>query len=394
MSGFTIRGLKLFDSYKNINDMNDITFKEYLTTYYTYINTDLLLSITCNCIPDIMSWLNQAIPKGLIERFFLFEKHPFENLSIKHFVITNFLVKVLKHKRNRRNGVFNKIFFKKLFKESNNITEILQQDFKFIQVNEFRNQLQPQRYFYLLFSLAKLFLFNMEFSPYVYDGKFIPLNKYIKIKTVSTNIDSSLENKQHHNNERNVGEKDIYDNNLIFLTENYNKDFQKKYQQICLLENIKYSGFNYKLYNESEKSLNDDEDENKKDEDDTKFLDIPLPISNINYKNCYRICYEIVERATFIIQEINDELKQSKVYPYYLCIVFYHFGLFYMSIYANFKEEKVKENIEFYQEQIEIMCRYFPFVSYYYLKIYKNAKKEAYLAFQDDSIIFYPRELI
>jgi len=376
--------------------MNDIYVKEYLATYYTFINTDLLLNITCNCIPDILSWFNQAIPKNLIERFFLFEKHPFENLSIKYFVVTNFLVKVVKYKRNCRNGIFSKKIFKRLFKESDNITETLKKDFMFIQNSEFKSQLQSQYYLYLLFYMAKLFLFNMELSPYIYDGKLIPLKKYVKIKAESTNINSPLQNIQNHSSNKDsyVEEEDSSDCNSKFSTDYFDENFQKRYQEYSILENIKYPGFIYKVYDESEKSRNDDKGENEADEEDERFLDIPSPISSIDYKNCYRICYETAEKATLFLKEINEELKPFEAYPYYLCTVFYHIGLFYMIAYTNFKEEKDKENIEYYQEQIKAMGKYFPFISYYYLKTYKKAKKEAYIAFQDDSILFCPRGLI
>ncbi|OUM64313.1 hypothetical protein PIROE2DRAFT_60735 [Piromyces sp. E2] len=414
---FTIRALKLYNFFDSVNGITeDIIIKEYVDSYYTYINSNLLLNLTSNCMPNHLNWFNQAIPKSLNERFFLFEKHPLEKLTIKYLIVTNFLAKVIKHIRNRRNIEFNIKEFKKLFEESKNIVETLREDLDFIQNNEYKNKLEIQLYFYLVFYMAKLLLFNMELSPYVYNKKISPLKKYIKVNTVFSEIEFPFDNVQSssgyytsnpsndddddddendndsysfNNNDSNFDAKHDYNNaSNSNLTSNYGKDFKRRYQDLCLLEKIKYSGFNYKLYHGSEKTGNDD--------DDTQFLKIPPSLNDVNYGNCYRICYETAEKATLFLKEVNRVFVQPQPrvhYPQYLCIVFYHIGLFYMLVYVNFKEERVKEKIEFYHEQIKIVGNYYSYVSFYFSKTYEKAKREAYEAFSDDSLVFCPTSL-
>jgi len=388
----TIRSLKIFNlnSISNNNsNMDDIIIKEYTDFYYTYISMNLLLSLTCNCLPYTLSWLNQALPKNLIERFILFETHPLESLSIKYFLVSNFLVKVLTHIRNRRKGKFNIKEFKKLFEESKSLINTIQQDYFFIQNNEYKSKLKYQEYFYLMFYVSKLILFNIELSPYVYEEKLLPSKKYIKIKSINTKNESHLENEKNYSNNNDGGSSSINSKNdkSSYLYD----DFKRGYKNLSLLEKIKYPGFNYKLDDDSKITQNEGGGDNNNDEN-TKFLIIPTPISNINYKNCYRVCYETAEKATLFLKELNKELNQNRMYySFYSCFVFYHIGLFYMMVYANFKEERVKDIIEFYHEQIKVMDSYFPYLTYYYSKTYEKAKKEAYIAYSDNSIIFCPR---
>jgi len=62
-----------------------------------------------------------------------------------------------------------------------------------------------------------------------------------------------------------------------------------------------------------------------------------------------------------------------------------------MVIYANFKNDDVKENIEFYHNQIKVMYKEFPVLSLHFSRLYEKAKIEAYEAYSNDSIIFCPK---
>ena len=112
----------------------------------------------------------------------------------------------------------------------------------------------------------------------------------------------------------------------------------------------------------------------------------------MDYESCYYVCHDTVELAKNVLNEINENINQSRIiYPCYLCFAFYNIGLFYMLIYANFKNEIVKKDIEFFHEQIKIEYGYYPYISIYFSKMYEYAKMDAYEAFYDDSIIFYPK---
>ncbi|ORX47104.1 hypothetical protein BCR36DRAFT_413759 [Piromyces finnis] len=392
LSGFMVRLLKMFKNTKDINA------KEYIDFYYGYINSELLLNLTCNCLPENFSWLDEAIPKVLLDHLILFGNHPLERLQIKTISVTRFLVKVLNHIRCRRKGEFDKNEFKKLIDESDDMLGILIEDYNFIQSNKFKNSLTHQYYIHALFTIAKMLLYNIELSPYVYKKKISFSNKYINIKTRNTtnhNYDENDSRSSSHNN-MNDEEDDGDDDDDSQLEFDYkNRDFREKYDKYCILKNIKFSGFNYKLYDKEEEEKEEESKRLDKDSDPLEFLELHPLIKDFDYKKYYHLCFENAEWSKLILRRVNERLQNypnRAHYPCYLGFIFYHLGLFYMMIYANLKLEQFKEDIEYFHEQIKVMNE--PYISFYYDKLYENAKKEAYDAFLEDSLIFCPRGLI
>ncbi|KAL6621874.1 hypothetical protein U3516DRAFT_626361 [Neocallimastix sp. 'constans'] len=400
LSGITLRLVKVL----NLNDdskqnKNNLFYYERVNSIWLSINIDTLLNLTCNCL-DHLNWLDQPIPQSITDRM-LMEKYPPTKGSIKYIVIINYIAKVIKHAKDRREGKFNNKEFKKLMEELETIRIHLKEYFNNFQ--EKKNKLKYrsigcQFYIYLIYFTAKLILFNMELSPFVYQNKLFSSKKYIKIRKSSRKVQSHLNNSS--NNTNNNMNKDYFDISINensnnskninetestnFTSQNFNDDyFKNRYHFFSILENIPNNCFNYKTYVETYEMDNND---------DTLFLNIPPLINDMDYESCYYICFETVELAKNVLYEINENINQSRIiYPCYLCFAFYNIGLFYMLIYANFKNEQVKMDIEYFHDQIKNVYEYYPYISVYFSKMYERAKMDAYEAFLDDSIIFCPK---
>ncbi|OUM59159.1 hypothetical protein PIROE2DRAFT_15385 [Piromyces sp. E2] len=396
LSGMCRRLFHSLNIYNCSSIRNNLLNRENIDTFWNCLNNELLLNLTCNCIPDQLNWLNPVIPKYLTDPF-LFENDRPSNIGIKYYAISGLLVKVLKHVKNRNNGKFNNEEFNNLKEEIENVQKLLKYDYDFINKSKYKNEMKFQFYTYILFFTTKLILYNIKFSPYVYGKRLNFSKKYIQIRKKQNIIESNFEisnnkskkksinNANPLNNETYRGEIPFQPSEIDFLNEKIN-DFEKKYQTFSLLERIPYPGFNYKLYNKTEKT-------NKNE--NIKFLKLHPSIKNIDYEKLYNICFDIVEEAKHFLKNLNKQLdhKIRIYYPWYLGFSFYNIGLFYMVVYANFKVEKVKNDIEYFHEQIKEINNYFPYLSFYYSKMYQNAKLEAYEAYSNNSILFCPKEL-
>jgi len=384
LSGITLRLVKVL----NLNDdskqiKNDLFYYERVNSIWLSISIDTLLNLTCNSIDHII-WLDHPIPQSVTDRI-LMKNYPPTEQSIKFIVITNYTAKVIKHAKSRREGKFNNKEFLNLMEELETIRKYLKKDF-----NNFQNQIKKssigyQFYIYLIFFTAKLILFNMELSPFVYQNQLFSSSKYIKIRNTSSKFKSTINSNSNTNNNLERDPNDSQNDKNLNLSNDKNTNFKgeyfkNRYHHFSILENIPHTCFNYKRYDEVD------------NDDPSLFLNIPPLISDIDYESCYNVCFNTVELAKNVLLEINEQMDQSRIiYPCYLCFAFYNIGLFYMLIYANFKKEKVKKDIEYFHDQIKNMYDYYPYISTYYSKMYEYAKVDAYEAFSDDSIIFCPK---
>jgi len=210
------------------------------------------------------------------------------------------------------------------------------------------------------------------------------------------NSDSSIDFKQHSIIQiENMDSKQISEsfniitaNSLsdsVSLERTVDSNLEYEYNNRCVLSKISSPSFNYMLY---------DDKYMKKENKENVFLEIPKYYdSDIDYESCFNVCYETAEKATNVVNILYQTFKdKSKIkYQNSFCWFFYHIGLFYMNVYANFKKENVKEKIEFYHNQIKAMQKIFPFIAMHYSKLYEEAKIEAYEAFLNDKIIFCPQ---
>jgi len=300
---------------------------------------------------------------------------------------------VFRHVKNRINGQFNRNEFKKLMEETNYLKKIIIKDYDLIQMNEFKNNLNYHYYSYLLLSISRILLFNIELSPYVYRKKLIPFKKYIRMKPIE---DTTMEeypfsdmNNTHQNNNKNYYE-------TYFETSCSDPFFKEKFKNYCIFSKTKYPGFNYKPYDELENSMTKDGDDDINDDyDDVEFLTIYPPLKDFDYENCFNLCLDILIKSKEFLININKFIYQSNSskikYYYYTGFYLYHAGMFCMTAYANLRDESMKEYIEFFHKQIKIMYRHAPYLSYFYSQIYDKAKKEAYAAYLDDTILFCPK---
>jgi len=399
LSGLCCKLLYSLNTHNNCsNDKDFILNRENTDTFWTCINNELLLNLTCNCLPNQLNWLDQVIPNHLTDPFLLEDNKP-SNIGIKYFAISGLLVKVLKHVNNRNNGTYNNEEFIKLKEDSENVHKLLKYDYDFINNSKYKNEMKFQLYTYILFFATKLILFNINLSPFVYGKRLNTSKKYILIEKKQNNLDSNIE-KTDSKDTRNtlINDDDINPLNdngtsnknnscLQYSIDDFlSESFKEKYQTLSILEQIPYPGFNYRLYNKSEKIHN-----NK----NPKFLKLYPMKKDIDYEKHYNICFDIAEKAEHFLKKLNRKQDQKTriYYPWYLGFAFYNIGLFYMLVYANLKNEKVKEDIEFFHKQIKEISNYFPSLSYYYSKMYQNAKMDAYEAFSDDSILFCPNGL-
>lgn len=398
LSGITLRLVKALNLNDNKQVKNNLFYYERVNSIWLSINIDTLLNLTCNCL-DHLKWLDQPIPKNVTDRM-LMEHYPPTEHSKKYIVITNYLAKVIKHAKYRREGKFNRKEFKALMEELETIRKHLKKDFNSFKENKFKlNSIEIcQFYIYLIFFTAKLILFNIEFSPFMYQNKILPSKRYIKVRKTMHNFQSRFNNSSNNINNsinidipvnENLNLSNIEEPELINSTSYYSKAdfnseyFEKRYHFFSILENISYSCSNYRIYDEINETDNND---------NTLFLNIPQIINDMDYESCYYVCLETVELAKNVLNEINENINQSRIiYPCYLCFAFYNIGLFYMLIYVNFKNEEVKKDIEFFHKQIKNEYDYYPYLSVYFSKMYEYAKMDAYEAFYDDTIIFYPK---
>jgi len=217
------------------------------------------------------------------------------------------------------------------------------------------------------------------------------------IEMDNMNINNSSINNNNSDSNSNLC---INKNNKLdhYLNDNYNlfteitlsesaASLEYDYTNKCVISKLPEPSYNYKLY-ENDKETSD-LDQKEKD----KFIELPsFSNEDIDFENCYNVCFETAEKATNAIKMLYGVFSKGNVkYQNTLCWSFYHLGLFYMNVYANFKKENLKERIEFYHDQIKAMYKLYPFLSIHYSKLYEEAKEEAYQAFLDDSIIFYPK---
>ncbi|ORX87583.1 hypothetical protein BCR32DRAFT_289235 [Anaeromyces robustus] len=405
LSGITLRLVKVL----NLNDdckqdKNNLFYYERVNSIWLSISIDTLLNFTCNNLEHII-WLDQPLPQSVTDRM-LMEKYPPSEYSIKFIVITNYIAKVINHAKNRREGIFNNKEFLNLMEEQESIRKHLKKDFNNFQESKFKNNNVNgyQLYIYLIFFTAKLILFNMELSPFVYQKRLFPSNKYIKIRKtpMKNNINTNKNLNINHNNDILINENlniPINKNEIKTTNSSHHSEkefnaeyFNSKYRYFSILENIPCTCFNYKRYDEIDivdNVYNDDNDDNNVD---SLFLNIPPLVNDIDYESCYNVCYDTVELSKNVLFEINEQMDPSRIiYPCYLCFAFYNIGLFYMLVYANFKEEKVKKDIEYFHDQIKNVYHYYPHVSVYFSKMYEYAKMDAYEAFSNNSILFCPK---
>jgi len=399
LSGITLRLVKALNlnDYKQIK--NNLYYYERVNSIWLSINIDTLLNLTCNCF-DYLNWLDQPIPQSVTDRI-LMEHYPPTEQSIKYIVITNYLAKVIKHAKHRRKGKFNKKEFKALMEELETIRKHLKKDFNNFKENKnkLRNSSEVcQLYIYLIFFTAKLILFNIELSPFIYQNQIHPSKRYIKIRKSKHDLQFNNNSNNDNNNINinipinknlnlsNMEEPESTNSSSCYSEADFKSEsFEKRYHFFSILENISYSCSNYRIYDEINETDNNDND-------NTLFLNIPQLINGMDYESCYYVCLNTVELAKNVLNEINENINQSRIiYPCYLCFAFYNIGLFYMLIYANFKDEKVKKDIEFFHEQIKNEYDYYPYLSVYFSKMYGYAKMDAYEAFYSDTIIFCPK---
>jgi len=203
-SGITLRLVKALNlnDYRQIKD--NLFYYERVNSIWLSINIDTLLNLTCNCL-DHINWLDQPIPQSVTDRT-LMEHYPPTEHSIKYIVITNCLAKVIKHVKYRREGKFNRKEFKALMEELETIRKHLKKDFNNFKENKIKlknNSDVYQFYIYLIFFTAKLILFNIELSPFMYQNKILPSKKYIKVRKTMHNFQSRF-NKNSNNINNNI----------------------------------------------------------------------------------------------------------------------------------------------------------------------------------------------
>ncbi|ORX56067.1 hypothetical protein BCR36DRAFT_581213 [Piromyces finnis] len=425
-SGLAMRLLKVLKLYDNLNlPLNIMFYEERIKTVWCCIGKDFLLNITSNRL-DRPGWLDQPIPQSFTDSLTIKNYTP-ERLTVVFMAVVVSLTKIIRHARERRNNVFDKGEFKYLIQELALIQDHLEKHIslsqEIIDINSC-SQLSCVIYLYILFFTAKLVLFNFELSPYIYSNTLIRSKKYVEMKHKEVEIsyilnqinkeDSSinnksfneLKNKENNNHFDNINNTSNITKNtdnidlLMNQSQNKNINFKKddksslfeNYEYIkmedeyvgeyCILSKLSPITYNYKLFVKD----NNNECTNNKEK---AFLKIPQVINNLDYANCFNVCFDIVEQITRMLKIFVKSFNNSQIrYQNSLCWAFYYIGTFYMMIYANFKKEDAKEKIEFYYSQIRVMYKIYPFLSLYYSKLYEEAKLEAYEAFSNNSVVF------
>jgi len=313
LSGITLRLVKALNlnDYKQVKD--NLFYYERVNSIWLSINIDTLLNLTCNCL-DHLNWLDQPIPQSVTDRM-LMEHYPPTEHSIKYIVITNYLAKVIKHAKYRREGKFNREEFKALMEELESIRKHLKKDFNNFKENKIKLKNSSdicQFFIYLIFFTAKLILFNIELSPFMYQNKILPSKRYIKVRKTMHNFQSHFNSSSNNiNNNINMDipvnenlnlsntEEPVLINPRSYYSEaDFNSEyFEKRYHFFSILENISYSCSNYRIYDEINETDNND---------NTLFLNIPHIINDMDYESCYYVCLNTVELAKNVLNEIND----------------------------------------------------------------------------------------
>jgi len=329
-----IRSLKGFNSFDY--NVNGISNKEYMDGCYTFINTDLLLNLTCNrCNIGFMNWFDQALPKIFKEPRILFDQHPLEKSTIKYQVLSDFLAKVLIHSNNRSHGKFNHDEFHRLIQQSEEIKELLKKDYEFIVNNEFKIKLLPQCLVYILYYATNIILYSMEFSPYIYKEKISPLKNYIHLSSPPTKTTSSSSQEEMNPTAQDNDDDDDTTNKIDSDFNAYYKSYKEKFKHHSILENINYPGYNYQLYDE----MNPPSTQEK-----VEFLNITSPLPNIDYEKCYHLCYENAEKSKKLLDHLdinlfNKDEKTTKRY-YFPCSL--NFSFYFLKFVYEFN------NINYY----------------------------------------------
>ncbi|OUM64548.1 hypothetical protein PIROE2DRAFT_8620 [Piromyces sp. E2] len=369
LNGISIRLLRVLNNYDD-HEMNKSSLfnEERIFTLWYCINNDIMQSLLYYPLCQL-NQLDQPLAQVLEDPYYL-KKNPPEDFTLKYIVIFKLLTKVLKHASDRRKGNFNINEFKKLIERLEYLDIRLKKEYLLIQRDKKKSNSQfllYHFYSFLIFYVTKLILFNIELSPFVYKNRLSPSKKYVQIREEEPHFDiKSLENITGEN------------------SDNGDDDFSINYQTNSILDNMPSYNFNYQIYNDFNKYDNNN---------DLKFLKIPPIVNGFDYETCYHICYDTVEKATEFLETVNKHFNKHDIcYPYYLGWIFYNLGIFYMLIYTYFKKEpEIQEKIEFFHEQIKVMYINYPYISYYYSKLYEKAKREARKAAYDDSILFYPQ---
>jgi len=337
------------------------------------------------------------------------------------------LTKTINHAKSRRNNIINKKDFKDLIDEITSTFRSLENHISITKKNISKENdlhyISCIIYHYMLLFTAKLILFNIELSPYIYSHKISRSKKYVQVKCKPLSARNIIINDYNYNNDNDNKKEtspltkmlpkntsitapksltslsssilinESNDNNE-FITSNNNEYYTQddivsqleidNYKS-CTFINYPVPFFNYREYNENEENNVNNS---------LKFLEIPPFLNDFDYENSFNVCLDTVDKATKIIRKLIayfDEAQLQIKYQNCLCWTFYNIGLFYMLVYANFRNDDVKENIEFYHKQIKVMYKVFPVLSLHFSKLYEKAKNEAYEAYSNDTIIFYPR---
>jgi len=455
LSGLSVRLIKvLVFNVEPSGILEPLFYEERSKTIWCCYAKDSLMNITCNIVYNPI-WSDHCVSQSISD-ISIFQKFTPEKYTIIYMTIVVCLTKIVRHAIKRRKNSINKKEFKDLIDE---ITSTFISLENHITISH-KNMTKPNDhyisciiYHYTLLFTAKLILFNIELSPYIYKYKINNSKKYVKVKHKILSIENIIVNDYDYiksinqNNDTTTSSPNIKKENipiskdtLIVNTEplasssfsniKYNNGNEKfiftnnKFQYISSnekIEKIQSNGnsstfsnvFELNSYEKIVTQLENDyykscilkkipethfnyreynENEEKNTDDSLEFLEYPPHLNDFDYESCFNVCLDTVDKATQAIKRLISYYDKSQLYyQNCLCWSFYNIGLFYMLIYANFKKDDAKEYIEFYHNQIRVMYKVYPILSLYYSKIYEQAKIEAYEAYSNDSIIFCPK---